>query len=208
MCPVLCVPRRAHNGNPVPCGQGSCNAHDWGNNSWAPDMLLYKAHWSTLGVYRGGVQQHPTLLSCLHVALSRASTWHSLVPPRGTLLCLHVHTHHSTHQWVGTCQYPMHCIAVLHCARPSNCLAPALGTLQVTRLVSTASSRAGAWWPRCPVSTLSGLGSRWVWWCTPPRGPPTRRTIRTWLFFWMPGGCWAALHNSENCSSGPSTESL
>ena len=29
-------------------------------------------------------------LTCLHVALSLASTWHSHVPPRGTFACLHV----------------------------------------------------------------------------------------------------------------------
>ena len=29
-------------------------------------------------------------LSCLHVALYPASTWHSILPARGTLSCLHV----------------------------------------------------------------------------------------------------------------------
>jgi hypothetical protein len=43
------------NGNPHPCSQGSCNAHDWPENDWAPDMLLYgEVHRSTRGAYRGG----------------------------------------------------------------------------------------------------------------------------------------------------------
>lgn len=44
----------AHNGNPKPCGQGSCNGHDWPSNDWAPDMTLHNATWSHLGQYRGG----------------------------------------------------------------------------------------------------------------------------------------------------------
>ena len=33
-------------------------------------------------------------LSCLHEAVSRASTWQSLMPPRGSLSCIHVaHSH-------------------------------------------------------------------------------------------------------------------
>lgn len=44
----------ARNGNPKPCGQGSCNAKDWISNGWAPDIQLTNTHWSTEGVYRGG----------------------------------------------------------------------------------------------------------------------------------------------------------
>lgn len=44
----------AHNGNPVPCGQGSCNPHDWPSNAWAPDLNLSSARWSPVGRYRGG----------------------------------------------------------------------------------------------------------------------------------------------------------
>jgi hypothetical protein len=39
----------AHNGNPKPCGQGSCNRNDWQTNAWAPDMQLHEATWSTAG---------------------------------------------------------------------------------------------------------------------------------------------------------------
>ena len=44
----------AANGNPKPCGQGSCNDRDWGSNSWAPDIVLSSCNWSTAGFYRGG----------------------------------------------------------------------------------------------------------------------------------------------------------
>ena len=35
----------AMNGNPKPCGQGSCNARDWASNGWAPDLELHECHW-------------------------------------------------------------------------------------------------------------------------------------------------------------------
>jgi hypothetical protein len=44
----------ARNGNPKPCGQGSCNTRDWESNSWAPDIELTETIWSTQGFYRGG----------------------------------------------------------------------------------------------------------------------------------------------------------
>ena len=44
----------AHNGNPKPCGQGSCVSVDWSNNAWAPNMTLHGTSWSKLGLYRGG----------------------------------------------------------------------------------------------------------------------------------------------------------
>ena len=44
----------ARNGNPKPCGQGTCNPRDWASNVWAPDLELTHTFWSTAGHYRGG----------------------------------------------------------------------------------------------------------------------------------------------------------
>jgi beta-glucanase (GH16 family) len=44
----------ARNGNPKPCGQGSCNPRDWAHNDWAPDIVLSGTSWSTAGFFRGG----------------------------------------------------------------------------------------------------------------------------------------------------------
>jgi hypothetical protein len=42
------------NGNPKPCGQGSCNRYDW-NMSWGSNLTLHgNYHWSKLGEYRIG----------------------------------------------------------------------------------------------------------------------------------------------------------
>ena len=53
------------------------------------------------------------LLSCLHVAVPQASTWHSLVPPRVTLSCLHV-----SRSRASTCHDlvpPRDTLSCLHC---------------------------------------------------------------------------------------------
>ena len=42
------------NGNPKPCGQGSCNRYDW-NMSWGANLTLHGNYtWSALGEYRIG----------------------------------------------------------------------------------------------------------------------------------------------------------
>lgn len=46
----------ARNGNPKPCGQGTCNpAIDWTTNDWGPDIALRNTSWLNTGVYRGGL---------------------------------------------------------------------------------------------------------------------------------------------------------
>lgn len=50
-----CTLQRARNGNPKPCGQGTCMTIDWKTNDWGPDILLHNTSWSDAGVYRGGL---------------------------------------------------------------------------------------------------------------------------------------------------------